>query len=581
MMRGSAILKKCKPLQKPLETFVFPVLLLIWPLVNANQGISVMDTTYSLTNYVYPESVGSTWKFATLLANAMGTFLARTPLGGSMLAMNLVCSLLIGVTALVSYEVLRRMIAGWMVFIGEFLAISLCWCPAVILYNYLTYFLLTLGCLFLFRGISGVPEKQSWYVLAGVCLGASVTVRFANLAEAALILPLWFWCAITGRKAIGALKRTLWCLLGYVIGFAVPVGISMAVYGPTAYFAMIPQILGVGSANGDYTAGGMISAILSAYGEALHWFLILIPCIIMGIILFHLPLWEKHRGIKKLIYTVGILILVRFFYGRGMFTTVYTDYWCMFAWGMLFLLMAILLCLIFLFGGFAANPDERFLAAMTLCLVLILPLGSNNYTFPVLNCLFVIAPAVLWFLRRIWQETRDIGGHFAWHSMAMMILVMVLVQGALFHIFFAFRDGTDGTRRTAQVAGNAITAGMYTTPENAKELSSLTALVKDQNLAGRKTIVLGSAPGLHYLLQLPPALSSAWPDLDSNPTQTFAQDLAACEEEPLVILHYGGEPSASAAEKTELLEEYLSDRSYETLFEDGVYTVLCPAGEEP
>ena len=50
-------LKKIKPLQKPLETFLFPVLLLLWPLVRANQGISVMDTTYSLTNYVCPESV--------------------------------------------------------------------------------------------------------------------------------------------------------------------------------------------------------------------------------------------------------------------------------------------------------------------------------------------------------------------------------------------------------------------------------------------------------------------------------------------------------------------------------------------
>ncbi len=118
---------------------------------------------------------------------------------------------------------------------------------------------------------------------------------------------------------------------------------------------------------------------------------------------------------------------------------------------MMLLVMAIILCVIFIAGGFSANPDERFFAAMTLTLILILPLGSNNYTFPVLNCLFVIAPAVLWMLRRIWQETRDIGGHFAWHGMAMMILVMVMVQGALFHWNFAFRDGTDGTKRSAQV----------------------------------------------------------------------------------------------------------------------------------
>ena len=571
-------LKKIKPLQKPLETFLFPVLLLLWPLVRANQGISVMDTTYSLTNYVCPESVGSTWKFATLLANALGTFLAKTPLGGSLLAMNLACSLLISVTALVSYAILKRMIAGWMVFLGEFLAISLCWCPSVILYNYLTYLLLTLGCLFLFRGISGVPEGKHWYVLAGICLGLSVTARFANLAEAALIFPLWFWCWVTGKRVGGTVKRTLWCLLGYAIGFGVPVLVSMFVYGPTAYISMIPQILGVGGANSDYTAGGMLSAILSAYGETLHWFLILIPCIIMGVILFQLPLLSNHRGIKKLIYTAGILILVRFFWGRGMFTTLYTDYWCMFEWGMMLLVMAIILCVIFIAGGFSANPDERFFAAMTLTLILILPLGSNNYTFPVLNCLFVIAPAVLWMLRRIWQETRDIGGHFAWHGMAMMILVMVMVQGALFHWNFAFRDGTDGTKRSAQVEGNAITAGMYTTPDNAEELSALTALVQEENLKGTKTLVFGNAPGLHYLLQLPPAISTAWPDLDSYAAESFAKELSDLSEEkaPLVILHHTEEISSSSGEKMDLLGAYLERNAYAPLYDDGVYTVLLP-----
>lgn len=571
-------LKKIKPLQKPLETFLFPVILLLWPLVGANQGISVMDTTYSLTNYVYPESVGSTWKFATLLANALGSFLAGTPLGSSLLAMNLACSLLISVTALAAYGILKRMIAGWMVFLGEFLAISLCWCPSVILYNYLTYLLLTAGCLFLFRAVSGVPERKRWYVLAGICLGLSVTARFANLAEAALIFPLWFWCWVTGKRVGGTAKRTLWCFLGYAIGFGIPVLVSIFVYGPTAYLSMIPQILGVGGANSDYTAGGMLSAILSAYGQTLHWFLILIPCIVMGVILFHLPILSGRRGIKKLIYTAGILILIRFFWGRGMFTLVYTDYWCMFEWGMMLLVMAILLCVIFIAGGFCANPDERFLAAMTLTLILILPLGSNNYTFPVLNCLFVIAPAVFWTLRRIWQETRNIGGHFAWHGMAMMILVMAMVQGALFHVNFAFRDGTDGTKRSAQVAGNPITAGMFTTPDNAEELTALTALIQEKDLAGTKTLVFGSAPGLHYLLQLPPAIRTAWPDLDSYAAEDFAgalEDLSG-KEPPLVILHRTQEISASSREKQELLDSYLDENGYQPLYEDGAYTVLLP-----
>ena len=576
--KKQTVLKKLKKFQRPLERFVFPVILLLWPLVPANQGITVMDTTYSLANYTYPESVNGTWKFATLLANALGSFLAGTPLGNSMLAMNIACSLLLSVTALVSYFALQRMIAGWMVFIGEFLALSLAWCPPVILYNTLTYLLLTFGCLCLFRAVSSVPETRKWYLAAGFFLGLNVTVRFSNLAEAALILALWFWCGVTGKKFRGGLVRTLWCLFGYLVGFGIPVVISMLVYGPGAYFSMIPKLFGIGGSNSDYTLGGMLASTLSAYGQALQWFLILIPCILMGVVMFLLPLWRDKRWLKKLIYIAGCLFLIRFFWGRGMFTTNYHDYWSWFSWGMLLLIMTLILCVIFMAGGFSANPDERFLSAMVLVLILVLPLGSNNYTFPIMNCLFVIAPSVLWFLRRIWQETRGVGGHFAWHAMAVMILGMVLLQGALFHVNFAFRDGTDGTPRNATVEDNTITAGMYTTSGNARELSLLTALVRDNDLAGTKTIVFGDAPGLHYLLQLPPAIDTAWPDLDSYSTEQFAEqleELDAAGETPLVILHFEEAQSDSAGEKMEKLLAFLDAHGYDAIYGDGVYEVYA------
>lgn len=35
---------------------------------------------------------------------------------------------------------------AWMAFAGEIIAISFCWCPSTILYNYLTYFLFLAGC---------------------------------------------------------------------------------------------------------------------------------------------------------------------------------------------------------------------------------------------------------------------------------------------------------------------------------------------------------------------------------------------------------------------------------------------------
>ena len=53
--------------------------------------------------------------------------------------------------------------------VSAVIAISFCWCPSTILYNYLTYFLFLAGCICLFRGL--IWERKGLLIAAGVCLG--------------------------------------------------------------------------------------------------------------------------------------------------------------------------------------------------------------------------------------------------------------------------------------------------------------------------------------------------------------------------------------------------------------------------
>ncbi len=39
-----------KHISTPVEQLLFPLILLIWPLIKVNQGIDVTDSTYSLGN---------------------------------------------------------------------------------------------------------------------------------------------------------------------------------------------------------------------------------------------------------------------------------------------------------------------------------------------------------------------------------------------------------------------------------------------------------------------------------------------------------------------------------------------------
>ena len=126
---------------KTWQSWLFPLILLVYPLLWANQGIDVSDPTYSLTNFRFFPELAGTWPIATWLANVAGFLLMKLPFGGTLLGMNLYTRLFISAMALLAYFFLRGKMPAWMAFAGEIIAISFCWCPSTILYNYLTYFL--------------------------------------------------------------------------------------------------------------------------------------------------------------------------------------------------------------------------------------------------------------------------------------------------------------------------------------------------------------------------------------------------------------------------------------------------------
>ena len=133
--------------QNSIEKILFPAILLLYPLLTINQGLDVADTTYSLANFQYFGSVEGTWMVATFLANVAGWLFIHLPFGGTMIGMYFYTSLVQSAVALMVYFALRKRIPTPLLFLGEFIALGLCWCPSTSLYNYLTYLLMTAGML--------------------------------------------------------------------------------------------------------------------------------------------------------------------------------------------------------------------------------------------------------------------------------------------------------------------------------------------------------------------------------------------------------------------------------------------------
>ena len=132
--------------------YLFPAVLLLYPLLKITQGIELTDTCYGLINYRFFPDAGQEWTVATYLANVLGALLIRLPFGDSLVGMRFYTGLMVSGMALLAYFFLKGKMPAWLAFAGEIAAVSLCWIPTTSLYNYLTFALFLAGTVFLYRG---------------------------------------------------------------------------------------------------------------------------------------------------------------------------------------------------------------------------------------------------------------------------------------------------------------------------------------------------------------------------------------------------------------------------------------------
>lgn len=555
---------------------VFPVVLLVFPLLLVNQGIDITDTTYSLGYYRFMEEMDVTWVLATYLANMAGAFMMRLPMGDTLLGMNIYTGLLAAGIALLCYAAAARWMPAWAAFLGEVIALGLCWCPTTILYNYLTYFLFAAGCLLLCQAL--FTDRAVYYVLAGACLGLNVMVRFSNLAEAALILSVWYAGWLYRDKIGVTIKRTGFCLAGYLAGFGSVLLLIAAKYGAGAFGSMVESLFGMTGEASDYTLWGMVSSTAGAYLTGFQWMACMVPCVAAGIVLFMVRKGKFERG-KRLLYCAGIIVLLRFYWGQGMFSLRYYNEGCVFQWMMLFLIVSLGCGLAGAAGYLTADKRERVAAAVVLLVLLITPLGSNNYTYQNMNNLFLAAPYTLWFCCRLLRKTREQALHFPWQAFLVLILFMTLVQGTGFGLNYVFRDGIYGEARDTQVKNSGVLRGMYTTAENAESLSGLIAFCEESGAAQEPVLIWGDAPGLSYILDVPSAIFTTWPEIPSNTYDALDRALMELEGQPTVILHRETGKPVAEGEKTDLILDFIESHPYTCIYENNNYQVYTAQPE--
>lgn len=566
---------------------VWMAFLFFYTFRNINQGIDVTDTGYHFSNFLYMEQMDPMWIFSTYLASLLGHFFTLLPGGQTLLGLNAYTALLPALTGVLSFWFFVKMLHAPVLLaaLGELIALSLCWCPTTCVYNYLTYLFFTVGVLFLYLGLS--RRRYSALFFAGIFLGVNVLVRFPNLAEAAMILAVWYTCLIRREKIGEYVKETGICLLGYVTGLAFLFLQIALQYGLKEYVEGIIRLLSMTNDASDYTLYAMVVSLLQAYLFSGKWMVIILLCVLLGVLGFAV-LPGRFVRIKSIGYALCCAVLIRWFYGQGMFSLSYDGYGSILNWGVLAVIAALLLA-----AYFILRPQEeeacKILSVIMIGVIGITPLGSNNQLYANINNLFLVMPFVLYGCYRIFQRRALFQRPLL--IMTAACVLMLTWQSLCFGNTFSFRDGIP---RNSQVTSLASLKGMKTNEENAKALEALGQYVKDAGLQGRDVLLFGDVPALSAYLEMP-FVMSPWPDLTSYSNQTFEKELSAMlsemDKEKKTVLIFGREFydfitnsledeevydsfTAKYGFKADLLCDMIMQYQYVCTFENDAYVIL-------
>lgn len=597
-----------------IENGLFIILLAIYPLVHINQGLDVADSGYSLGNFQYFDSADGIWMVATYLSNVSGHALMGLPYGNTILGMQLYTRLFISLSAIFFYLALRKKMPSALVFAGEMIAIGLCWCPTVIIYNYLTYLLMGIGVWLLYLGCFQTEESRvrKWdLIAAGICLGTNIAVRMPNVVQSSFILVLWYSAFLQKKEWKTVVRDTLYCLAGYLTGFGIPLLLICIRYGVTAYPAMVQNMFAMTDKAADYKPDAMLTGMLDDYAQGLYWFIFAAICMaalytaygFYRVICRAVKQAQTAETIEKvftwlfrLLCVAVWCVLVRFYWGRGMFhfRYYYYDGVSMYWWAV-FLLLTGITGALWMLGSRKVSGEKKVLALIVLLQIILTPLGSNNDLYPIINNLFLAAPFTLWCGYLWFEEAGGRAKHFPWQSMLLIFTLMLCIQSIGFHFGYVFGDGVWGEKRDTLMTDLPKAKGIYTNRENAECLSDLLTFTKENGLLDKSLILYGEIPGISYLLDMPSAISTTWPDLDSYRLIQMEQDMEFVErnmdkERPVVIVasgiaaYFSEDAEAyewfgvnvekyDADEKLAILREFLTDYSYEETFSNMRYVV--------
>lgn len=523
---------------------IFFALLFLYPLRHVALGVDLMDGGYNYANFAFHDLkyMDSMWYFATWTANAFGSLLMRLPLGETMLGMNIYTGLVVSVIATGAYVfcVRRLKMPAWLVFVGELLAISLCWAPSAVLYNYLTYGLFLAATMLLYQGLT--LQKGRYLVLAGAVLGMNVGVRFSNLVQVGLILAVWYYAFVCKKKFPEILQETFLCILGYAGSLGLFLATMSVRYGFGNYVEGIRRLFAMTEHATDYSALSMLLGFGKAYTEntSTYWLkrFGLAGAICLALCLLLPRGWTRAKQVLTSVITAAFMLWI---VTKRYCTADYATYGSVYYPAIIVLLMAIALSLFQMLRK-DTDKDEKLQAVLIPLTLYLTSLGGNNAIYSSMNNLFLVMPCFFWMALRFLKEKKHIV-YFPFKTFLVAGILLLLVQGVGFGKEFVYEKATGARDVSVGITEIPVLQGMHTGAQQAENLEKLYHYLEEKALLDSECILFGDIPGIAYFMELEPAIN-IWSDLRSYSPDTMSADLEKLREKilttgeyPVVMIH--------------------------------------------
>ena len=158
-----------------------------------------------------------------------------------------------------------------------------------------------------------------------------------------------------------------------------------------------------------------------------------------------------------------------------------------------------------------------------------------------------------------------------------LLLAVTAFQSTMFYLNFVYANPAPG--ELSEKYDGGVLNGIYSVPGLNGIVKEAEDYIKKASLSGREVITWGDIPLMGFVLDMPTAFSTGWPDLTSFSEETFVKELSTMDKPVIIVNRWfsGGDPLNPEvwqySKKAELLSDFMNKNNYRLTFENDKFRV--------